>query len=525
MTLLERSEKPRATGPLAFSCAVHAVLLFWVAEGPAVRLPKASDSEYKQIVEGKQARVVWYRAKNLPAVAPVEAVKPNVRVRAEITADQQMVATAKSAPLRDRTVLSPAPELDVAPLDAPNVIAVRLPPKQFVAPSPVPPPVPDSPSLAPDAPQLTPAEPIPLEKLAVKLPPKPFQAPAPPVPSKPVSTTALAEPPQIDAARLQVSKSIAPRLFIPPRSQAAPPPSQIRMPQDAPLLADARTVGGIAPALSGRPLPRAAKGPEAPPEVAVSPVGGNSAPLDLAIIGVRPVDALPPSSPPSRPANLAAGPNVNPKGADADGSTNGIPLPGLFVKAPVPPKSDLLAQAYAAANAAPTAPETMRAALKRLPSGVPVVGESAHSPTGARVSSAPDPRFNGRDVYMMAIQMPNLTSASGSWLMWYSESAARSAGLAPISPPVAHRKVDPKYLPTAVEEHVEGTVRLFCTIGLDGNVSGIEIVQGADRRLEQSAIAALAKWEFYPATRNGQPIAVDLVVEIPFRLLPRAPKR
>ena len=126
---------------------------------------------------------------------------------------------------------------------------------------------------------------------------------------------------------------------------------------------------------------------------------------------------------------------------------------------------------------------------------------------------------------MMAIQMPNLTSASGSWLMWYSESAARSAGLAPISPPVAHRKVDPKYLPTAVEEHVEGTVRLFCTIGLDGNVSGIEIVQGADRRLEQSAIAALAKWEFYPATRNGQPIAVDLVVEIPFRLLPRAPKR
>jgi len=34
-----------------------------------------------------------------------------------------------------------------------------------------------------------------------------------------------------------------------------------------------------------------------------------------------------------------------------------------------------------------------------------------------RVSNAPEKRFNGRDVYMMAIQMPNLTSYSGSWLM------------------------------------------------------------------------------------------------------------
>ena len=50
---------------------------------------------------------------------------------------------------------------------------------------------------------------------------------------------------------------------------------------------------------------------------------------------------------------------------------------------------------------------------------------------------------------MMAIQMPNLTSYSGSWLMWYADRTAREAGLAPVAPPVAHRKVDPKYIAAA----------------------------------------------------------------------------
>jgi len=34
----------------------------------------------------------------------------------------------------------------------------------------------------------------------------------------------------------------------------------------------------------------------------------------------------------------------------------------------------------------------------------------------------------------------------------------------------------------------------------------------------------LGKWEFYPATRRGEPVEVDAVVEIPFRLEPLAPE-
>jgi TonB family protein len=145
--------------------------------------------------------------------------------------------------------------------------------------------------------------------------------------------------------------------------------------------------------------------------------------------------------------------------------------------------------------------------------------------TAPQVSGAPDPRFNGRDVFMMAIQMPNLTSYSGSWLMWYTDHMRRETGLAAIAAPVPHRKVDPKYIATAAEERVEGNVTLGCVIDTEGKVAGVELIRGIDDRLNESAQEALSKWEFYPASRNGIPVAVDVLVEIPFRLAPKLPRR
>jgi TonB family protein len=147
-------------------------------------------------------------------------------------------------------------------------------------------------------------------------------------------------------------------------------------------------------------------------------------------------------------------------------------------------------------------------------------------PGGAvRVTSAPDPRFNGREVFMMAIQMPQLTSYSGSWLMWYADRTRHEVGLAPIAPPEAHRKVDPKYIASAVSERLEGRVTLACVIDKAGRVVDVELVRGFDDRLNRSAKEALAKWEFYPATRSGVPVDVDVVVEIPFRLEPKIERR
>jgi hypothetical protein len=47
------------------------------------------------------------------------------------------------------------------------------------------------------------------------------------------------------------------------------------------------------------------------------------------------------------------------------------------------------------------------------------------------------------------------------------------------------------------------------------------VLKGVDSRLDQSAAEALRKWEFEPAERNGAPVEVDLVAEIPFVLAPQ----
>ena len=52
----------------------------------------------------------------------------------------------------------------------------------------------------------------------------------------------------------------------------------------------------------------------------------------------------------------------------------------------------------------------------------------------------------------------------------------------------------------------------------------VELLQHLDPRLDRSAAEALGKWEFEPARRNGIPVDVDAVFEIPFRLAPK-PKR
>jgi TonB family protein len=125
-------------------------------------------------------------------------------------------------------------------------------------------------------------------------------------------------------------------------------------------------------------------------------------------------------------------------------------------------------------------------------------------------------------VYALAIQMPNITSYSGSWLVWFAEHQPEM-GKPPsdLRAPLPVRKVDPKYLPEAIEDQAEGKVRLAAVIRKDGKVDVLEVVRSVDSRLDQSAAEALAKWEFEPATRDGQPIDVDALFEIPFRLAPR----
>jgi TonB family protein len=129
--------------------------------------------------------------------------------------------------------------------------------------------------------------------------------------------------------------------------------------------------------------------------------------------------------------------------------------------------------------------------------------------------------FGSRRVYTTYLNMPNLASGSGSWVLRFAELDADEpapGGGSELSTPEAIRKVDPMYVAAAARERVQGTVLLAALILKDGSVANIRVVRSLDARLDSSAVSALTQWHFRPATRNGAPVDLEVLVQIPFRL-------
>lgn len=140
-------------------------------------------------------------------------------------------------------------------------------------------------------------------------------------------------------------------------------------------------------------------------------------------------------------------------------------------------------------------------------------------PPGAK----PEQIFSSRHVYSMNVNMPNLNSATGSWIIHFSElhhSGAAPSG-ASVTAPVPVRKIDPKYPQTLIQDHVEGEVILYGVIKQDGSVGAIQVVRGVDEQLDANAVSAFKEWKFEPAMKEGQAVDLEAIVHIPFR----APER
>jgi TonB family protein len=124
--------------------------------------------------------------------------------------------------------------------------------------------------------------------------------------------------------------------------------------------------------------------------------------------------------------------------------------------------------------------------------------------------------FFDRKSYSMILNMPNLNSAGGSWVIRFAEKAQNDVA-SDLTAPQATRKVDPGYPTELMKENVQGTVILYAVIHRDGTVGNVRILSSVDERLDQFALAAMSRWQFRPATRNGNAVDLDAVVTIPFR--------
>jgi len=165
--------------------------------------------------------------------------------------------------------------------------------------------------------------------------------------------------------------------------------------------------------------------------------------------------------------------------------------------------------------------ENKRLIAAAMRPSVPSVSRPPVAPPPPTMSDSGDDElerkvFGSKKYYSLVLNMPNLTSATGSWIVRFAE-LKQSDNKIVIAAPVAMSKVDPAYPSDALRDNVEGTVTLYAVIHTDGSVSGIKVLGSVDPRLDEAAMRALSRWLFRPGTKAGEPVELEAVVQIPFR--------
>ncbi|HET6430792.1 energy transducer TonB [Dyella sp.] len=99
-------------------------------------------------------------------------------------------------------------------------------------------------------------------------------------------------------------------------------------------------------------------------------------------------------------------------------------------------------------------------------------------------------------------------------------SAPAAAKAEPATTPaVLVRSVNPRYPTQAQRARTEGYVVVSFTVTAEGRTSNIKVVDAQPRRVfDRAATDAVERWEFKPATRDGQPVDSVVTNRINFRL-------
>jgi TonB family protein len=174
-------------------------------------------------------------------------------------------------------------------------------------------------------------------------------------------------------------------------------------------------------------------------------------------------------------------------------------------------------------------PGIVRAPEKSQPAGETNPPRAPSADRDANIAGGlvtPEKILGDKRIYTVYVNMPNLTSATGSWVLNFAELHGDETIPLPalpasdLSTPEPVRKVDPRYPPELIHAHVEGEVVLYAIIRRDGSVDSIQVLKSVDPALDENAMKALARWRFRPASRRGEAIEVEAVVHIPFRISP-----
>ena len=359
------------------------------------------------------------------------------------------------------------------------------------------------PATPPEPPKILPALPN-IVQLAESQPVRPRMALTAMQPKSPsrlaapdASAPELAAPDKnIGAINIAASRQVPPKPLLPVSPMSAPRAAAQRKDSisTAPEISGRTGDSATLIALSAAPAP-------APPPAI--PAGNLSARISISPDGAQP----------GAPGGNAAGGGHGPDGIFIGGGNTANPssTSGLGIGA----------AARGLGNPLASRPMPRALAASEDSHAHPVTAGSAKDIS--KLDVPPEKILGAKQVYTLHVNMPNLTSASGSWILNFAELNEDDApGVAKsnstdLAGPVPYRKVDPKYPPELRTLHVDGDVVLYAIIRKDGSVDSIQLVQSVDPRLDANAMEALAQWKFRPAEKRGEPVDLEAVVHVPFR--------
>lgn len=87
-----------------------------------------------------------------------------------------------------------------------------------------------------------------------------------------------------------------------------------------------------------------------------------------------------------------------------------------------------------------------------------------------------------------------------------------------IRSPVLIREVKPNYTGDAMRRKLQGVVELTAVVRSDGTVGDVTVKKSLDADLDQEAIKAAKQWRFKPGTKDGEPVNVQVMIELSFTL-------
>lgn len=89
-----------------------------------------------------------------------------------------------------------------------------------------------------------------------------------------------------------------------------------------------------------------------------------------------------------------------------------------------------------------------------------------------------------------------------------------------VTSPIPIKRAQPAYTADAMRRRLQGVVVLNCVVRIDGTCSDIRVVRSLDMvyGLDQQAVASAREWRFRPGTRLGEPVPVQVTLEIAFSI-------